>query len=406
MARHHRAPLTRRLARIALRRACGLPASAGQREGLAKQLADLPPVALADVPRLLEASGLGALVYADLPADLPSSLRAAGADLLARTRARGRRLAQDRAALSSGLQDVSVPYRPLKGAWLAPFAYATPDRRPMADTDLFVASDEWSAAQRALQRLGYRRTARTWKHEVWLKPDNRRVVEPRGEHPDNPRPVELHPRLGETFRGLSIELDRAQPGARGAHLLAHATVDMLSRRLRPIALIDVARWAMLQDDEAWQTILRTARAAGVARFLWPALALAQRELDLFLPAEPMTQLEAAIEPSLRQWTAALDLDAVGRDARIDVGRALLEVDRIWPVGTRERLRVLREQVLPGRWQLADRDPALAERWWWPWAVAQHVAGLPLLGLSRWRRRSKHPAGSSIDDGREGDEAQR
>ena len=383
-----RAPLLRALTRRALARAGGHGAAAAEIDALGRAFEALRPRMRASVPRLLESSGLGALVAADVRPFLDRPGREAVDDLALRTFSRGRRLAAERHALARALAAEGLPFSPLKGAWLAERLYPEPSARPMADTDLFVDPANAAATARVLRALGYLLVARTWKHEVWQRPGEDRVVDPRGEHPDNPRPLELHPRIGESFRGIDLWLASADERSRGAHLLAHATVDMLSRRLRPITLVDLGLWIAAAPPGAWDRLHALARRKGAARFLWPALALAERELGSTVPTAVRHGLRSAVRPALRAWSARVDLDAVGRDARAEVGRALFEIHAIWPESAVERARVLRAQLLPMRWQLADRDPALAASCRWPLALVRHWGGLPALARRRWRRRQR------------------
>ncbi len=58
-----------------------------------------------------------------------------------------------------------------------------------------------------LERLGYQLIARSWKHLMLARPDGRGpIVSWEGEHPANPRGLDLHLRLGEQFWGLRYDL--------------------------------------------------------------------------------------------------------------------------------------------------------------------------------------------------------
>ncbi len=389
-SRPHHARLLRSLTRMAFACAAGHSHQPEAEFGLARELDMLAPAELARLPGLLEATGLGALVASSLPASLPPPVEAAIADLETRTLARGRRLASERGSIESALQASGIAHAWLKGGWIAPQLYRRATARPMADLDLFVPESDQDGARAVLAALGYQATARTWKHEVWSRPEARSVVDPRGEHPDNPRPVELHSALGEAFRGLRLELAfpaRGPLDPRGLHLLAHLTVDALCRRMRAVGLVDVGLWLSSLRTEDWSALRQVLAEPHAARFLWPALALAQRELALDLPRDSLVGLDRAVRPQLRAWVMLADADNVGREARGQVTRPLLEILRIWPIGAAERWTVLRTQLLPDRMHLADRDADLAAGPLWPWLIVRHVFGLPALAWRRWKVRA-------------------
>lgn len=388
--------------RIAVAAALGRPPATAAVEALAAAAAAVPPASLA---RWAEAEGVAALLVAALDgvdAAVPAPVWAAWCDTAARGAERAARLAGDRQRLADALRDGGVPWRPLKGAWLADHAYGSPAHRPMADTDLWVDRYDLPRADAALVALGYRRASSSWKHLVYRRPDER-VVDRRGEHADNPRPVEVHPWLGEGLRGVTFDIGRAAGDGSNAgggawpdvatmmlHVAAHATVDALSHRLRLLSLVDVAVLAHQLDGAAWRRVVDVAVAPAAARFVWPALALAQRELAADVPAATLAALADGVRPALRRWVGAADVDAVGRWAAADRPRRLVDIPRIWPIGWREAATVWRHVAWPPRSALADRYPRLAASAAWPAMYAAHTAfSVRRLGqrLAQRRRRS-------------------
>lgn len=330
------------------------------------------------VPGLVEAHGLAALVTAGLADEAPPGQAAALRDLLGRTVARGRRLAADRRRLRLALDVAGIEFSWLKGAWLAERGLVAWDR-PAADIDLQVAPASIPAAAAVLATLGYAETASTARHRRFLRLDNRRVVEHRGEHPDNPRPVEIHPIVGESFRGLRLDLTGApsrrhllEDASAVVHLAAHTTADALGRKLRGRQLVDLAVAADALDGVGWRRVADLCAAHDAGRFVWPGLTLARHHAAARVPPRLLDTIGAGVKSALRDWVLAADVDSLSRLARGDARRPLGEIPRVWPRGRGEALAVWRFILMPGRWELADRYPALAASPRWPLLYLHHA----------------------------------
>lgn len=350
----------------------------------------------AALPALAEAHGLGALLAARLAPLAPREPAQALADLAERTLARGRRLADESKLIAAAFNEAGLRYAWLKGAHLAPLLYDPPAARPMADLDLWLHPGDASAAESLLLKLGYAPAGQSWKHRRYLRPDNRRVVDWRGEHPDNPRPVELHEALVESFRGIGLDLaagslparpnDRLPQARVMAHLAAHAGVDALQRRLRLVQLVDLRRLAARLDPGDWDRLEALAGRPQAARFVWPGLFLAERWLGLALPPALGARLAAEVSPALRAWLDRAEPDALSVPGAESAPRALLEIARIWPLDAAEHLAYWRFVLWPSRAQLADRYPELAASAAWPLVYLRHGAYNGRRFLQRWRRR--------------------
>lgn len=356
-----------------------------------------------DLPTLAEGHGLAALAIDAArarstgmdPVVLEGLARLE--DAAKRTVARGRRLADEQAALDAALDRAELPGVWLKGSWFSGEAvYPDPLLRPRADLDLYLPEALWGRAAAVLEGLGYRPAQRSWKHAVWLSADHQ-VVDLRGEHPSNPRPVELHPHLGEGFRGLRLDLDADAPrpparrlssGVALTHLAAHATVSMLERRLRLVQLLDLALLArrLAPEDEARTTMIGS--RPGAARFLWPSLALTAR----LSPSPALQRLVAALEPGvaapLRRWLDAQDVDLLSWPGRDDARRPLLEIPGIWPAGAAEQATVWRAILAPPPELLADRYPELAAEGRRTAMVLRHLGFTARQAARRWRQRPR------------------
>jgi hypothetical protein len=280
------------------------------------------------------------------------------------------------------MAEAGVRCLPLKGGWLAESGLAD-GSRPAADLDVFVPAAHTRGALAVLSRLGYLEHGSTARHVRLVPGGLDVVVDARGEHPNNPRPVEVHPRVSASFRGLTLDLtdsvlngDAEPVGLPApvalAHLAAHASVDGLARRLRLLQLDDLTRAARALSSDDWSCLLELAPTSHEARFLWPSLALAARHVAAPVPSWALDTLGARVPARLLAWVDGVDPDALSRAARGDARRALLEVPTIWPVGWRERLRVWRFILLPSRADLSDRYGNLASGPLWPLAYARHA----------------------------------
>lgn len=367
---------------------------------LATLVRALPPEAWGALPAWAEADGLGPAARDALGALAPAPIVVALDDLADRTMARGRRMAADRARIDAALRAAGIQHRWLKGAWSADVAWSPAEARPMADLDLHAPPEHAAASEATLLALGYRLAARTWKHAVFVRPDNRAVVDWRGEHPDNPRPVELHATLGEAVRGIAWPgLATEAPGDAAvlAHLLAHASVDVVERRVRLATLVDVARLMALLEPDAWRLALGAMAEPRAARLAWPALAVARRDLGAPLPPGGRA-IESAAPPRLRRWLDDNALAVLAPLGGEPPSHRLLELARIWPMDARERRAIWRHALTPGRWQLADRYPRLAASPAWPLVYVRHAAYALARGADRarrrvtsgWRRSPGHP----------------
>jgi len=219
---------------------------------------------------------------------------------------RGDRLLEDLAALGRRAAAEGLALVPLKGSYLAPERYRDLSLRPAADIDLLARDDEFDAWSRLLLDEGYERQAESADVSVFSK---RSFRSPDGfaEHPDNPRPVELHRRLrfrllgrvhdftglylGETREARSVDgIAALFPGERALalHLLVHAGPALVGRGLRLLQLHD---FSVLSLDAACGELAveRLGEAAwGLSALLvraWPGL-LPEAFLSAFENAAP------------------------------------------------------------------------------------------------------------------------
>ena len=235
------------------------------------------------------------------------------------------RMHEELAAILAAAAGAGIEVMPLKGAILTTLPGTDPARRPMADLDLLVHPGDREPLAAVLTGLGYRREhddAPHPTHDVFLDPSGRQVSAHEGEHPDNPRRVEVHVEVKRHLWGWTIDDDLTETLWRGsvvgvvlgqpatvpeprallAHLAIHATSDLLVGRGRLVQWLDLGSVAPAVPG---LDLLPHPRIA------YPSLRLAARaQPETMAGAEiELARLERSVPPRLARWAAAVTLDA-------------------------------------------------------------------------------------------------
>ncbi len=286
---------------------------------------------------------------------------------------------------------------PLKGALLSVQTYPQPSLRPMADLDLLVRPDTFEQTATLLRRLGYEQDTVHWKHTAFIKPNNRQVIDKSCEHPDNPRPIELHCYCRETFAGPTLDLtDSLWQAARPSklldqevwlpsaallwlHLLVHASYHFWQGHGRLIHLVDLLYLTPQVENQA-STLKQVD-----ARYTLPSLSLLDRYFPLMLEQPLIAHQAAEVTSQFYQWAAGLDLvnsSYLNPEPRGLYFMKALRFVQGKPKGRPpEILQVLRFSFLPSLDEISLDHPQLAASPW-PW-VAYFL--LPLDWAKRlWR----------------------
>ncbi|HEV8268475.1 MAG TPA: nucleotidyltransferase family protein, partial [Thermoanaerobaculia bacterium] len=229
---------------------------------------------------------------------------------------RGEKLMQDVADLGALASRQGLPFVPLKGAILASERYRDPSLRPCADIDLLAPdAASFEAWSRALAEAGYRLQTEDEKDRVFLRP-GAHVPDSFAEHPDNPRPVELHRRLTTRLLGRTVDLtDRylaslsdgrllgvparlPTENALALHLFVHAGPDLVGRGCRLLQLYD---FTTLHPDPAFADDAR----ALLGEAAWGLGSLIEKGSPNTLPRGVVERLEtfAPSERRRRVWRA-------------------------------------------------------------------------------------------------------
>lgn len=305
---------------------------------------------------------------------LAPQLRAYLASQHERSAARVRLLLSELSEILAAFEAAGVPVMPLKGSLLATQYYAAPGLRPMNDLDLLVRPEHEARAIELLGELRYSQVGRSWKHLMLARPEaSGPVVDYDGEHPANPRSLDLHTELFEGFWGIRYDLSdqvwaSAEPGrllghaALGMparvllqHLVAHAVSDMIARRVRLLHLHDIALVAARVDQRGWEQLVSAAQVRREERYVYPALQLASRYFA-GVPEQVLAALRPGVPAALR---AVLDQHGIDQFSYCNSAPTSFAEKLAWYRPGRERLAAIRHMALPDPGEVATWYPRLA-----------------------------------------------
>jgi hypothetical protein len=306
-------------------------------------------------------------------------------------------LLRDLAEILAACQVAGLAVVPLKGSVLAARYYPEPGLRPMNDLDLLVRAEDEARAIAVLREVRYQPIARSWKHLMLARPEaHGTTVAFEGEHPDNPRSVDLHSQLLEQFWGIRYDLTNEawshvgpgellgqaawllQPALLLHHLAVHTSSDMIARRVRLLHLHDIALVAAEVERAGWERMVAVARAQREERFVYPSLSLANR----FFPVVPefvLAALRQGVPPALLHY---LEASGMERLSFCNSGPTALSERFCWFRPGRERASALRHMLLPDPKEIANWYPRLARPALLPLAYARYSAQMAGWGVRR------------------------
>jgi Uncharacterised nucleotidyltransferase len=301
---------------------------------------------------------------------------------------------------------------PLKGALLATHYYAEPGLRPMNDLDLLIRPADEAHLIDLLARLGYQPIVRSWKHLTLARPEGRGpIVSREGEHPANPRSLDLHIQLGEQFWGLRYDLTESawegaeprmllgveahlmRPVALLHHLAVHASSDTIARRVRLLHLHDIALVARTLNDQDWRQILAWVDQQREQRLIYPALAFTSRYYPV-VPAATLRELRAGMPPALLRH---LDESALDRFSFCNIAPTSLGDRLLWFRRGRERVSAVRHMLLPDLNEITNWYPELAGPAQLPLVYARYGAEMIGWGVRRVLGRPRRKLVDEYDD---------
>lgn len=324
---------------------------------------------------------------------------------------RAHRLKQELVTILGAAQEAQIPVVPLKGSAVLFTLYATtPALRPMADMDLLVRPADEARFTEILYGLGYLPDESTPRHRTFSHPAAREVVYTRGEHPDNPRGIQLHTQVNEQFWGSRLDVTDAlwqgsvatfgsaygwlsSPVGLMQHLLIHTSADVIAGKARLIRFYDIALLAPQLDDASWQQVIHNAMHQGEARWLYTALHIAAQYFKVKVPPHILESLANATPPGFRDFLTNSTLYQLSfcNPLRVSLQERLL-----WHRPGRERVVALWHCLFPAPTQLREYHPNLTRTRQLPLAYVRHLNSMAdgfrrsLFQLPRrsWLRREQ------------------
>jgi hypothetical protein len=282
------------------------------------------------VRQVVHVQGLAAHLHRTLPGGalaqhLPEEFRTWLAHEYAMNTARVRVLHEELAAILCAARHADICVMPLKGALLSTHYYADPGLRPLGDLDLLIHPAALPEMIAILTRLGYRvpekipiGARRYANHFLFLNAKTPAIVSYTGEHPDNPRTVELHTALQRGLWGKFGAYDITAlmwKNASKGHLWGEPVPLPTAAALLCHTAIHAARHFLGGDGRAIQWLdlaLLSPYLAEMDRtyrnWLYPILRLASRALPGRLEEGQLATLGQPLHRRLRHWAETVPLD--------------------------------------------------------------------------------------------------
>jgi hypothetical protein len=269
----------------------------------------------------------------------------------------------------------------LKGAALHALGMYAAGERPMADIDLLVRPADAGRAAELLATMGYAHTGTSWKDQLFeptqfAEPGSPRkaalAMLPLGEHETYPIKVELHTRIGEHLPLTEVDItalifpEDAGPGLNPyqstnsllLHLLLHAAGNLCNRAFRLMHLHDIALLAATMTAQQWEQLLSMSSAPQAFWWAYPPLEMLDRYQPGLLPQRVLNRFRLVCPWALRRLCHQSNLSQMSfASLSIPAFPAMA-----WCTSPRQRLRYVRERLLPGPEQLAGRNLTAAEQW--------------------------------------------
>lgn len=254
------------------------------------------------------------------PERVPPEVAARLHRLDADSRLRTQRLLDCAAELITALRATGGELLPLKGGVLAPVYYPDPLSRPMWDLDILIKPVDMAATEAILLGQGFTRRAAGLRGATYVRgqwsPDN--IWSPAYQE------VEVHSSITHTGAyKLALEEELVSGLWQGAtrqpfwgnieallptragllqHVCVHATQHWLERRGLLIYLADVWHLTLQMTTADWQALLAQTSPLS-ARFVYAALAVAQRYAPAPIPADVLAGLKRHCSARLVAWVA-------------------------------------------------------------------------------------------------------
>ncbi len=220
------------------------------------------------------------------------------------------------------LSDRGIGVIALKGIHTAYTHFPEPGTRPPGDIDLLVQPEDWHTALDVLRDAGF--TEGLTDHpqperSVWIPPDPSAITTLEYAHENRPWSIDLHRSLDRTpFEGLTTTLGTPATSAAVAwlgfskplyflpqplllaYLALHASSHFYSmRQLSLVELILVVQRDFVNHAERWRAFDELIARTETARFVFPALSLADRCVPRVVDQGVLTHLAHSAPRLLR-----------------------------------------------------------------------------------------------------------
>jgi hypothetical protein len=278
-------------------------------------------------------------------------------------------------AVAAGLAFVA-----LKGAALHSIGLYLPGERPMADIDLLVTPADRARAAKLLASMDFAYTGATWKDELFERPpaagpgpsEGSSSTLPLGEHETYPVKVELHTRIAERLPVSEAEITQLvfpedpRPGLNPypstsillLHLLLHAAGNLSGRSFRLIQLHDIALLAAGMSGAQWEETLEMTRTPKGFWWAFPPLAMVNRYRPGLVPQQVLSAFRSGCAWRLRRQCQHASVSRLSyASVSIPVFPAMP-----WCSSLHERLKYVRQRLLPSREHLASRAMWANDHW--------------------------------------------
>jgi hypothetical protein len=308
------------------------------------------------------------------PGDIALAINSVDAD----NRERTKRMLDNAAEFLQALESEDIRVVLLKGAVLAAAYYPDHLARPMADLDVLVRRQDLKRSVAILVELGYRFYSRSAEDEVFLRGERKDNI----WAADNVHPVEVHYTLREEYAGIGYNLAEEMwagsrltpfwddheallpgPAALLHHVCAHATSDWLIQRGRLMQIDDIRRICAKMDASEWQRFLESVPPDS-ARFVYPALAFADRYAHLTVPHFIHDALRANCPAQLLEWIESTELSENSETNPADRSSLGIVIAQRLSSSPYDRVRFWMRSLFPRRWNLSKRYPRLVETPFW------------------------------------------
>lgn len=324
---------------------------------------------------------------------------------------RARRLMSELESVLAAATERGIAIVPLKGSTALYTLYADhPALRPMADMDIMVRPADEAAVTELLFELGYLQDESTPRHRTFSHPRAQKVVYTKGEHPDNPRGIQLHTQISEQFWGSTLDVTdalwqgsmapfgaaqgwRSSPLGLMHHLLLHTSADVIAGKARLVRFYDIALLAPQLDTAMWRRLVQSAVQKGEARWFYTSLEMAVRYLKVPVPQEVLTTLAEATPVG---WRTFLSRSTLYHLSFCNPLRVSLQERLMWHRPGKERAVAVWHCLFPAPTQLQEYHPEIINQGQLPLAYARHLFSMvdgfrrSLFRLPRrsWLRREQ------------------